>query len=131
MVKKQIATFLGPNKGLSIVGDHCYAFTGVIETTTSFQTFLDFQSPAKRYIEAHLDVIWGEFSGDSIEWNLLMNGVEVIDSLNSHTSSYYFPITHSHFIIPPSTRVVWRIINNSSSNTRNVSAVLRGTVYNA
>jgi len=131
MAKEEIKTFLGPQKGLSIVGDHCYAFTGVVETTAAFQTFLDFQSPGKRYIKAHLDVFWGEFSGDSIEWNLLLNGVEVIDSLNTHTSSYYFPITHAHFIIPPSTRVIWRIINNSGSTARNVSAVLRGTVFDA
>ena len=131
MAKKNIATFLGPQKGLSIVGDHCYAFTGVVETTAAFQTFLDFQSPGKRYIKAHLDVLWGEFSGDSIEWNLLMNGVEVMDALNTHTANYYFPITHTDFIIPPSTHVVWRIINNSGSTGRNVSAVLRGRVYDA
>jgi len=130
MPKKQIATFLGPNKGLSIIGEHAYAYSGVVETSAAFQTFLDFQSPAKSYIKARLDVLWGEFSGDSIEWNLLMNGIEVMDSLNSPAGDYY-PITHVDFIIPPLTHVVWRIINNSGSTTRNVSAVLKGRVYDA
>jgi len=110
-------------------GEKCYCYTGVIETSAAFQTFMSFQSP-ESYIDAHLDVIWGEYSGDSIEWNLLFNDIEIMDSLNTHTSTYYNPITHSHFIIPPLTHVIWRIINNSGSTARNVSAVLTGTVGN-
>jgi len=43
MAKKQIATFLGPQPGLSIAGDFSYAYSGIINhgsiTPTSFLKF--------------------------------------------------------------------------------------------
>jgi len=38
MAKKKIATFLGPNKGLSVIGEHCYCYAGEITASTTQTT---------------------------------------------------------------------------------------------
>jgi len=42
MAKKNIATFLAPNQGLSVIGSHCYAFGGLNVASATPLTTLDF-----------------------------------------------------------------------------------------
>ena len=49
MSKKQLATFLGPNKGLVTLGDHCYAYSGSFVASTTSTTRLLFTT-GKYYI---------------------------------------------------------------------------------
>ena len=49
MARKQIATFLGPNKGLVTLGDHCYAYSGSFAASTTSTTRLLFTT-GKYYI---------------------------------------------------------------------------------
>ena len=44
MAKKQIATFLGPQKGLSVIGGHCYAYSGSQVVGNSETTLLLFET---------------------------------------------------------------------------------------
>ena len=44
MAKKNVATFLGTQKGLSIVGNYCYAYSGVVRANGSDTTALDFHT---------------------------------------------------------------------------------------
>ena len=45
MAKKRIATFLGPQLGLAIAGEHCYAYSGVASINNVETTQLEFQTP--------------------------------------------------------------------------------------
>jgi len=56
MVKKQIATFLAPNQGLSIVGEHAYAYNN-LPATADDTIVLDFTT-GKEYI-----IGWIQFNG--------------------------------------------------------------------
>ena len=48
MAKKRTATFLGPNKGLSIAGNHAYAYSGEITLPNATETtMLDFASSSE------------------------------------------------------------------------------------
>ena len=53
MAKKQIATFLGPNKGLSIIGNHAYAYSGPYQASTTSVIVLDF-STGNQYVVGKL-----------------------------------------------------------------------------
>ena len=44
MAKKKVATFLGPNQGLSVLGEHCYAYCGAFPTQSSTVTRLLFHT---------------------------------------------------------------------------------------
>jgi len=57
MARKQIATFLAPNKGLSIVDNHAYATSGIIPdggSGSAATTMLDFTT-GKGYIVGKID----------------------------------------------------------------------------
>ena len=43
------AIFTGPQKGLTTIGKHCYAYSGVVTTASSEATLLDFTT-SKDYI---------------------------------------------------------------------------------
>ena len=50
------AIFTGPQtKGISYLGDRCYAYSGIITTSTSFQTFLEFNT-GKEITEGTLQI---------------------------------------------------------------------------
>jgi len=49
------AQFASAGKGLSIIGDHCYAYSGEIAATTAAKTYLEF-STGKGYIIGTLQV---------------------------------------------------------------------------
>lgn len=55
MAKKQIATFLGPNQGLSVIGSHCYAFGGLNVASSTPLTTLDFTT-GDQYIVGEFQV---------------------------------------------------------------------------
>jgi len=54
MAKKQIATFLAPQLGLSICGGHCYAYSGTHNGSTSYVPYLVFTT-GKEYIVGKLE----------------------------------------------------------------------------
>jgi len=79
MAKKQIATFLGPNKGLSILEKHAYAYSGLIEDAASgsaASTCFDFRT-GKSYVLADLNWLTDYQGGNDTYIDILLNGESI------------------------------------------------------
>ena len=136
MSKKQIATFLAPNLGLSIVGSHAYAFSGAFPALNSAQTLLDFSS-GNDYIVATLTLTAPLNFGANVDngimrgWQLDFNGQTVgtykADTINEDMPSF----VEVQILIPPRTTVVLQCIDSATHADFKGTANLTGKVHNA
>ena len=128
MAKKRIATFVGPNLGLSIAGKHAYAYSGLFEFTNSEAFGLDFTT-GDEYIMAR--IFWGyhEASGDNTESRVYMNTILVyaMEHNNGFQDSPNSPM-FVDLLLPPLTRIQIGAINEVST-ARDATVTLTGRVY--
>ena len=132
MAKKQIATFLGPNPGLVIAGEHCYAYN-TAPASEAASNILEFTT-GKQYIVGTIqlnanvkasDPATGVISTLAVSFN----GTTIF-VLKATSSDALTPATAScDVLIPPLTTVVASIDTNANSATYIGSAVLVGRVY--
>jgi len=130
MVKKQVATFLGPQKGLSTLGEHCMAYSGEVSVTNTELFLLDFFSPGKRYIVGKVQL--GSKAGENEDYvfKIYFNDVVVFSSLFNNQGTQYVEIANSiPVLIPPSTRVKMSLINLVDTDTRVWTVHFVGRVY--
>jgi len=121
------ATFTGSNKGLTIIGDHAYAFSGDIlagSTGQAATTMLEFQSP-KGYIKGVLSFCEENIAADNVFFRVFLNNVSVINVAYDGSPPYTninYPI-----LIPPNTLVTvkWGCSTNDEIGT----AWFTGKVY--
>jgi len=126
MAKKNIATFLGTQKGLIVVGSHAYAYSGTSNPGTGPTTYLEFAT-GKEYIvgkfEMNADFIGG--GGNVLNVAIYLNGVRIIFeqdvSNNWLAGDNQYPV-----IIPPLTLV--RADLGGDDDLMNINFV--GRVYN-
>jgi len=133
MAKKQIVTFLGSNQGLSIVGDHAYAYNNLGANTTS-ATVLKFTTGSSYFvgtlqINMPFDYSSGADTTGYLEANfngslvsLLTVGKASPDSVDS---------VYQDLIIPPHTEVEINISALQTSATRLCTVSLTGRIYDA
>jgi len=124
MAKKQIATFLGTQKGLSTLGDHAYAFSGLIPSATD-TVLLDFATSSS-YIVATFTPVYATDAGDNAEWEIEING-EIVYVLFL-TAATAYPTWEVKIIFPPNSRI--RVLG-SVGNDRVLGAIITGRVYDA
>jgi len=133
MAKKRIATFLGPNLGLSIIGGHAYAYSGGVESSTSEQTILNFTTGTD-YIVATLTmtapirmaaITQGVHRGYQLNFNGLTVGLYKLQSTDEDMPSD----TEAQILIPPFTRVILTCIDSSDDAAYLGTANLTGRVY--
>jgi len=133
MVKKQIATFLAPNQGLSIAGEFAYAYNSTPASTTA-STILSFTT-GKQLIKG-----WIQFNGfvqpsnpvtgNTGSLDVAFNGQTVIilktetELETSSPHSIRCPI-----IIPPLTAVTASIDATVNESGNIATVVLIGRVY--
>ena len=123
------ATFLGGNKGLSIVGDHCYAYSGEVNVDNNATTLLFFKS-LKGYLKAKLSVACAEVSGDNYTVDVQFNGVPVYSNVYNNTyQAYPYGVSPFPLIIPPLTEVKIIMQNISNSNDTDWTMSITGRVY--
>jgi len=127
MAKKRIATFLAPNKGLSIAGDHAYAASGAIQnagTGGPDTTLLDFTTGNYVFV-GMLDFTNTGKLGHDIYLNVTFNGIVI--SSTEENSTGIVPMRFD-YLIPPYTTVT---VKWGSNATYDGSAFMTGRVYDA
>ena len=136
MAKKNIATFLAPNLGLSIVGSHAYAFSGAFAAQTSAQTMLDLSS-GNDYIVATLTLTAPLNFGVNVDngiirgWQLDFNG-QTVGTYKADTVNEDMPsLVEVQILIPPRTNVVLQCIDSATHADFKGTANLTGRVYDA
>jgi len=134
MAKKRTATFLAPNKGLSIAGDHAYAYSGTFGSLDSSQTMLDFTTGSETIVgRVHCNgaVNVSDVTAGVVDaFTVTMNG-QTIALLKTETGSERQWAAWVDIVIPPFTTVTVTTIAASSNAAFLVSAVITGRVYNA
>lgn len=124
------AIFTGPQQGLTIIGEHCYATSGQFTFTDTVGYGLNFTS-GSGYIIAKVYFGYSDPSGDNIETHALLNDILVFDaeSNNSYSGDFQMGYAHIKILIPPYTNVKMGAINKSNSNEHNGTILLTGRVY--
>jgi len=126
MAKKNIATFLGTQKGLSTLGDHAYAFSGLITVTGDDTVLLDFMT-SSRYIVTTFIPVYATDAGDNAEWEIEING-EIVYVLFATAATISALTQDVRIIFPPNSRI--RVLG-SVGNDRVLGAIISGRVYDA
>jgi len=135
MAKKQIATFLGTQKGLLNVGEHVYAYSTQTSTASSgaFGELLNFTT-GNRYIVSEITMFAGVNPTDpglgiTSNFKVSLNGeivfyVNLDSAAEDHPSQAVVPV-----LIPPLTTVL--IEANAGGSGWNPSVSIVGRVYDA
>ena len=127
------AIFTGPQKGLSIVGEHCYAYSGEIGSNPSAITALEFTT-GKGYtiFEAYFTgplKFSDPNTGREANWQVSLNGIVVA---NIHTDTTEADITAQgelKFLVPPLTQVKIEVDANDTEANYTSCVVLTGRIY--
>lgn len=128
---KQVATFLAPNKGISFLGDHAFAYSGLLDSGASDTevTFLSFQS-GKQYIVGKFQFFYATdtIQGSDMIYRIKLNG-QVIAQYNDveEPRSNTDPHQPIPVVIPPNTQVDVTIA--STLGAQQQAAVFTGRVY--
>jgi len=132
MAKKNIATFFGPQLGLSTVGDFAYAYSGTVQATSADHTMLFFTSGDSTLVGKITCIGGVENNGGGVAagtvsaFTLSFNGQEITRFKTStsgtspdHEAHQTYPI-----IIPPRTEV--KVIVFSTSTDGKTSVIING-----
>ncbi len=133
MAKKNIATFLGTGKHLSIAGTHAYAYSGGVAINNTSVECLNFTTGketimATFYFSMDYTTITG---GNTAGWEIKLNNITISKQNDAISASYEGLVPKKiTFLIPPLTNVTTIGITNSSSNNK-FYHTLTGKVHNA
>ena len=127
MAKKNIATFLGTQKGIVVLGSHAYAYSGSFNPGGG-STFLEFTSPGQSYMVGTIEVNadYAGTGGSNFQIVISLNGITVVSERD--VGNDYVPgDTEFKLIIPPSTTVKVDL----TSTTAPANANFTGRIYDA
>jgi len=127
MVKKNVATFLGPNLGLSVAADHVYAYSGIITSVSSLATLLEFTTGSRTIKAIALfQLASGPASGVNYWFDIEFNGQVVNRQFLSkpYDSRQPSDSDNLHIIIPPRTNC--KFTGNAVSGDKDFCVILRG-----
>jgi len=136
MVRTKIgsnASFVAPNKGLSIVGDHCYATSGLIDLgSEGVGTEIDLLNftTGTGYLVINVQFHYGEISTEDYQYKIYFNGSVVVQYVVGDRVGEQ-PDNVVPLVIPPLTKVQFTAANMTANNNRIQSCTLTGRVYDA
>jgi len=122
------ATFTGGNKGLSILDEYAYAYSGIVSVNNSETTLLEFTTPnqvIKGYFQNGMPID----QSDNMLHKLYLNGVLVFGYTSPSASETSTPWGMYQALIPPNTLVKLTATNTGSSSGRDITADFVGRVY--
>jgi hypothetical protein len=114
----------GTGTGLTYIGDHAYAYSGLIVADIANKVLLNF-STANNYIIATFSPIYATDAGDNAEFDIELNGEYIYVSFvaAATTASINDDV---NIIIPPYSKI--RVLG-SVNNDRVLGAIITGRVY--
>ena len=129
MAKAQIATFLGPQLGLSITGNHCYAYSGLMEIDNNETTMLEFTT-GNYYSVMKVQFNYPDTdTSEDYQYKTYLAGI-VIQSFVVDYGKITYPKEYD-IIVPPYTPVKCTAANIAATNTRTQIVGITGRIYDA
>ena len=129
MAIKQIATFLGPNKGLVTLGDHCYAYSGIVSVANNELDLLSFHS-GKLYVRGEAQFNYAAISNQDYKYKIYFNN-QIVQQFNhvQNNPDVITPNVVIPIIIPPLTEVRMTAVNTTDTNALDQIVSFVGRVY--
>ena len=134
MARKNITTFLGPNKGLSIVGDFGYALSGNYAATTAEQTVLEFTTGNYVFVGKFQFNSFVQMSNVTVRQGaakITFNGNQVALLMAASPNENAPFETTMDLIIPTRTEVKVTVIAEADDANNYATVGLTGRVYDA
>ncbi len=124
------AIFTGTGKGLTIIGNHCYAYSGDVSVSASNTTMLDFTS-GKEYIIAQFEYhgTIAQIASNQLAIEVKLNGNSIIHTYFDATVDHTLWDSPPTILIPPLSNVTITLAQASGAD-RNMQVTLVGKVYN-
>jgi len=124
--------FTGTAQALEIIGNHVYAFTGLVTATTDYQEVLSFRSPTD-YVVGILQLNSGidpDDPGNRVTnaANIIFNGV-TIARVAAGTLTDDAPTSETQDLLIPPLTVVSVEVDSSASSDRQFSVTFVGRIY--
>jgi len=134
MAKKRIATFLGPQLGLTVLGDHAMAMSGIISagaTQDTPDTLLSFTT-GDFYFVGTIQFFYSTDTNasDDFTYKVFLNGSKIMQYLVTGASSNAWA-DGIEILIPPNTTVLATATNIAASAAKDQSVILSGRIYDA
>jgi len=123
------AIFSGPQKGLTVIGKHAYAYSGLTNAPAApGGTALEFTT-GPYLVDSKLTVGSANAYTNDVTMELMFNDQIVYAQIFTNTSQEYITgVNPYEFIIPPLTKVTLTFENTSGGGTSNWYAILKGNI---
>ena len=119
--------FTGPNKGLTVIGEHCNHYSGPVNVNNTDVVLTKFTT-GKRYILAKWYPSYGSENTDNMRFDIFFNGLRVTrTTLDSREQ--FSPYQYNPFLIPPLTDVEIICTNKSSDTAISMYSTFIGKLY--
>ena len=128
MTEKNSSGFLGPSKGLTYVGNHAYAFSGLVrQSSTGTEDLLVFDTGSE-YLISNIQVAFrGVRINDDFQANIILNDITVAEETYNNNfesgSPQYFKM-----IIPPFTTVKVQVEKQTGTAALDSFAFIRAKI---
>jgi len=117
----------GTGTSINYLGNHAYAYSGVLSVTNSTTTMID-ATTGTQYLVGKFQPSVNVDTSDNMFFKVLIDGEEIAATLIGSTTSNS-PYEEIEIIVAPFTRIQITCANDSSSTGRDCSAVFTGRVY--
>ena len=116
---------------LQIIGNHAYAYSGLVQTAgdNTYSSVLTFPTGAY-YLKGTLNLMLASGNNDDLAVKISINGLD-LGEWYQQTPPNDFTSPRVEFIIPPNSVVDVEIKNGQSSSARDIYIGFIGRVYDA
>jgi hypothetical protein len=116
-------------KTLNYIGDHAYAFSGLINVQNTDDTFLLFDTSSE-YMVGHFQCYNGSNTAEQIRWDIFFNDILIIQfNQEGRGSAFRGQGADQDIVIPPFTQVKVTGLNSGSSVDVNGFVAFTGKIY--
>ena len=122
------ATFTGPQEGLTIIGDHCYGYSGLHNVNDTELALLKFDTGTE-YIRAIIQFNGGAAGGgDNYAYRVKLNS-QIVQEYVTNNNTDDAPNQKLNLIIPPHTSVECTAQNATDASNNEQIVSISGKVY--
>jgi len=122
------ATFLGGQKGLITIGNHCYAYSGEVSVNQDPTTMLEF-SIGEGYIIGEIQIACKGASGNDFFIDVKLNDQSVYIGFMSSDTTPYPTVSNPIKLLVPANSLLSLTLENDQTATRIWTASFVGKMY--
>ena len=133
MAKKRIATFLGAQKGVSIVGDHFYAYSGGLPASTTSTVALNFTTGDEYLlgkVQVNQALQYAAANVTAVNMQISINGEVVALMIVGYIGADSETIGTQDLLLPPHSTIEISLRFDADQSAQLSCVTYTGRVYN-